>query len=66
MRSLPAIQAETTDELSNNGRNLYVNHSIDYARSLVEEHAVYSCQVIKNRTKKLITNHACSMERSIH
>jgi hypothetical protein len=34
MQSLPAIRAETTKELSNNGHNLYVNYtctgSIDY------------------------------------
>jgi hypothetical protein len=29
MRSLPAIRAETTEELSNNGRNLYDNNTID-------------------------------------
>jgi hypothetical protein len=29
MRSLPAIQVETTEELSNNSRNLYVNYGID-------------------------------------
>jgi hypothetical protein len=36
MRSLPAIRADTTEEFSNNGRNLYINYSIDWLETLFE------------------------------